>query len=222
MKSIETLFADKSFDTKKLLAFGFELKEEGYVYITRLSIPNFEIKVSVKNDKIIADVFDTETGDIYVLVKIPDAVGAFVGKIRCEFEEILSNICEQCCVSNIFKNSFTHEAIRYVKNKYQNELEYLWPKFPKNAVFRRKDNAKWYAAILTVTKDKLGIRSDEEVEILDLRGKPSDIEQLVDGKNYFPGWHMNKKHWFTICLDGSVSLNEVFQKIDESYLLAKK
>lgn len=222
MKDIDTLFSIYSFEEEKLLAFGFEKKEEKYVYSRRLSTPPFEARIVVNENKITADVFDAETGDVYALVKVPEAVGAFVGKIREEFKTLLSDIRKQCCVVDVFKSLSARNIIRYVKDKYNDELEYLWPKFPKNAVFRRRDNGKWYAAILTVTKDKLGLPSDEMVEIIDLRGKTSEIERLVDGKNYFPGWHMNKKHWFTICLDGSVSAEEICCRIDESYLLAEK
>lgn len=34
-----------------------------------------------------------------------------------------------------------------------------------------------------------------------------------------PGYHMNKKHWNTVTLDGSVPLNEIKRQIDNSYLL---
>ena len=44
---------------------------------------------------------------------------------------------------------------------------------------------------------------------------------MIDKKRYFPGWHMNKKHWYTIILDGSVSTEEICSRIDESYRLAK-
>lgn len=33
---------------------------------------------------------------------------------------------------------------------------------------------------------------------------------------------MNKKHWITICLDGTVSLEEIFRLIDMSFILAAK
>lgn len=99
---------------------------------------------------------------------------------------------------------------------------FLWKKFQNNAIFRRADTNKWYAAILTVKKKKLGIDSDGEIEIIDLRGKPIDIIQIVDGKKYLPGYHMNKNNWFTICFDGSVSTKEICNLIDESYVLANK
>jgi predicted DNA-binding protein (MmcQ/YjbR family) len=37
-----------------------------------------------------------------------------------------------------------------------------------------------------------------------------------------PGYHMNKKHWNTVFLDGSIPDDEVFAMIDESYDLVVK
>ena len=122
----------------------------------------------------------------------------------------------------MFKSEQAKSVITYVRNTYGDELEYLWKKFPDNAVVRRKDNQKWYAALLTVSRRKLGIDSDEMIEILDLRMKPEDIETIVDNKKYFPGYHMNKKHWITICLDGTLLIEEICSKIDDSYKLALK
>ena len=57
----------------------------------------------------------------------------------------------------------------------------------------------------------------ERIEIF----KPEQMNAMIDKKRYFPGWHMNKKHWYTIILDGSVSTEEICSRIDESYRLAK-
>ena len=37
-----------------------------------------------------------------------------------------------------------------------------------------------------------------------------------------PGYHLNKKHWNTVTLDGSVPEGEILQWIDESYRLTAK
>lgn len=37
-----------------------------------------------------------------------------------------------------------------------------------------------------------------------------------------PGYHMNKKHWNTVVIDGSVSATLLKQWIDESYLVKEK
>lgn len=58
------------------------------------------------------------------------------------------------------------------------------------------------------------------MEIVDLRGDPELLKRIVDNKRYFPGWHMNKKHWYTIVLDGSVPLEQICRNLDQSYFLA--
>ncbi len=37
-----------------------------------------------------------------------------------------------------------------------------------------------------------------------------------------PGYHMNKKHWNTIILDGSIPIGEIERMIDHSYTLVVK
>lgn len=71
-------------------------------------------------------------------------------------------------------------------------------------------------------KEKLGLQTDEIVEIIDLKLQPERIERIIDKERYFPGWHMNKKNWYTMILDNSVATEEICKKIDESYQLAIK
>ncbi|MDE5604736.1 MAG: MmcQ/YjbR family DNA-binding protein [Eubacterium sp.] len=164
---------------------------------------------------------DTGLNEPYTLHLASGAVGEFVGTIRAEYENILTDIADKCFEPDVFKTDIAKEIIAYVRNTYGDELEYLWKKFPDNAVVRRSDNKKWYAAILTVSRSKLGFESDEIVEVIDLRMKPEEVEK-IDKVKILPGYHMNKKHWITVVLDGSVSLDEIFTLIDESYVLAKK
>lgn len=121
----------------------------------------------------------------------------------------------------LFKSEYSKLVIEYVRKKYNDELQFCGRNFPDNAVFRRKDSNKWYAALLILQKHKLGLKEDGIVEIIDLRIKPEELISLIDNKKYFPGYHMNKKHWFTICLDGSVPIEEIFSHIDKSYTLAQ-
>lgn len=49
------------------------------------------------------------------------------------------------------------------------------------------------------------------------------IELRERYSSIIPGYHMNKKHWNTVFLDGSVPDKEVFSWIDHSYdLILKK
>lgn len=57
---------------------------------------------------------------------------------------------------------------------------------------------------------------------VNLKCDPSFAIELREKYNSVsPGYHMNKKHWNTVLLDGSVPDMEVFSWIDHSYSLVK-
>lgn len=219
----EVMFKNRKSNTAKLLSFGFCEHGGDYSYSTKLIGGQMTLKIIISpHGKISTEVIDNELMEEYRLHLVSDAVGSFVGQVKMEYEAILEDISAKCFDADVFKSEQAKAVIAYVRDKYSDELEFLWQKFPDNAVVRRKDNKKWYAAILTVSRRKLGFDSDEKVEILDLRMKTEEIEATVDCKRYLPGYHMNKKHWITICLDGTVSIEEICKRIDESYILAVK
>ncbi|MBQ2313248.1 MAG: MmcQ/YjbR family DNA-binding protein, partial [Elusimicrobiaceae bacterium] len=113
-----------------------------------------------------------------------------------------------------------YKVLDYALKKYGDKEEYLWPKFPRNAVCRRKDNQKWYFAILSVNGTKLGLK-DEIIEVINLRAPKDEVPELLKLKHIYPAYHMNKKSWITIVLDGSCTLEEIFARIDKSYELVK-
>ena len=67
-------------------------------------------------------------------------------------------------------------------------------------------------------KTRLGRK--EEYDVMDLRGTEGQIES-IDNIRFFPGYHMNKKHWYTIILNETMSDEEIKTLIEESYNLAK-
>lgn len=146
--------------------------------------------------------------------------GEFVGKVRCEYEEKLQDIINKCTISNVFKENQTKEIIKYIKNKYNDDLEFLWEKFDDNAIWRNKINNKWYGLLMTISKSKLGFDSDEKIEAIDLRYQKEEIEKILDNKLFFPGYHMNKKSWITIILDESVDTETICELIDNSYKIS--
>lgn len=226
MDSIQTIFQRKAVVWDKLVPFGFTEDPERkntYRYHAVLPGSGFEITVTVsERGDVSATVVDPDFNEPYTLHLRDEAVGGFVGEIRTEYEEVLSRIADACFEPDVFKSMQAKQLIEYVRTTYGDELEYLWTKFPDNAVWRRKDTTKWYGALLTVAAHKLGLASDEMVEIIDLRLQPECMADLIDHRTYFPGWHMNKKSWYTIILNGSVSFEELCRRIDTSYELATK
>lgn len=220
---IDNLFENRKVKPEQLLDFGFSENDNGYIYSTDILDGQFEMTVNItKEGKVSAEVVDISSKERYVLHRVPDATGSFVGKVREEYTHVLESIAKACFESDVFKSEGARHIIRYIREKYQDEPEFLWERTPKNAIFRRQDNAKWYAALLTVQKRTLGIDEDGDIEIIDLKIKTEAIEALLDGKSYLPAYHMNKKHWITICFDGSVPVEEVFRRIDDSFEFALK
>ena len=69
----------------------------------------------------------------------------------------------------IFKENFTQKILQYAQEQYGSDPEYLWDNYPEFAVLRRRDNKKWYALLMNISKKKLGLDGDEMVEVVDLR-----------------------------------------------------
>ncbi|HJH62947.1 MAG TPA: MmcQ/YjbR family DNA-binding protein [Firmicutes bacterium] len=217
------IFRGKKVSEPKLSAYGFSENNGMYSYHTVLHSSGLSMVVEIMPDGLVkATILDRETKDPYTLHLTDGAMGSFVTSVKMEYEQVLTDIAEKCFEPDIFKSAQAKAAIAYVRKTYGDKLEFLWAKFPNNAVWRRKDTRKWYGAILTVSRRKLGLPSDEEAEIMDLRIEPEQMDATVDNKKYFPGWHMNKRNWYTVILDGSVPTEELCHRIDRSYRLAIK
>ena len=222
MREITNFIKDKKINLKKLEEFGFELINNSCYYHTFLLKNQFKMSVKISLDNsIFTEIIDVETNEAYVLHLLEMKRSGYSEKVYKEYSEVLEKIKKECFEDEIFKANYTKEVINYIKNKYGDELEFLWEKSPKNAVIRRKSSNKWYAVILTISKRKLNLDSDEIIEVINLHNSEEEIKKLIDYKKYFPAYHMNKKHWCTICLDGTVELKEIYRMIDISYELAK-
>ena len=222
MDIIKSVFKFKRADFDKLKNFGFEEGNGKLVYRTRIC-DSLRLTVAVGSDENIStEVWDTETEEPYTLFLVDGASGEFVGKVRDEYTKVLESIAQNCFVTQIFKCENTAKVIEYAKKIYGDREEYLWEKFPDNAVLRRGDTGKWYAAILTVEYSKLGIEREGTAEVIDLRMEPEELEKVVDGKTFFRGWHMNKKRWVSMLLDGTSPLEEIIKRLNDSYNLAVK
>lgn len=218
----EDIFRRKRIVVDKMLPYGFQMIGSVYQYVAEIQKGEFVLTIRIDEEgSVDTDLVEKENGEPYVLYKT-NAAGTYVGEIRTAIEEVLSDIADKCYETVIFKEDQAQMAIQFVKEKYGDELEFLWTKFPDNAVWRRKDNKKWYGAILTVVGRKIGLDTDNVIEIIDLRMNPDEAEDVLSRDHYYPGWHMNKKSWYTIALDGSVSDEELKNRIAESYELAGK
>ena len=206
---------------EKLLSCGFEV--DGENFIRRQDFLNdFTLTIIIDGrGSIKTKLFDTD-GEPYTLHLVEGASGSFVGTVKAEYERVLAEVYEQCFDKENFKSAQALRLVEHIRETFDDEPEYLWEKYPGYAVFRRKDNRKWYALIANVPKRYLKLGGDEEIEILNVRMEPEELDRLVDDEKYFRGYHMNKRLWLTVRLDDCLTDDELFARLERSYQLAKK
>lgn len=106
----------------------------------------------------------------------------------------------------------------YIKDQYGASPEFPWEKYDQNAVYRHKDNNKWFALIMDVNSGKPGLPGSISVPVINL--KIDDVflrDMLIKEEGIMPAYHMNKLHWITVLLDGTVPEEKVHSLIDISY-----
>lgn len=109
-------------------------------------------------------------------------------------------------------------VFNYIKKKYKVLPEYPWRKYDMNAVFRHTDNNKWFALVMEVGREKLGLPAGEDVDVINLKiDDPFFKDVLLQEDGILPAYHMNKFHWISVLLDGTVAWERVYDLIDMSF-----
>ena len=111
------------------------------------------------------------------------------------------------------------KVLKWALDTYGAQPQYLWARYPDYAVLRHENNGKWFALVGGVKRSALRLESDEIVDIVDVKCEPDEIDFLSQQPGFFHGYHMNKNHWLTILLDGSVPLETVCSFIEHSFEL---
>lgn len=105
----------------------------------------------------------------------------------------------------------------HLRDTYGTEAEHLWAQYPEYSVFRHPISQKWYALIMDIPRSRLGLDGEEKVDVLDVKCSPIMVGSLLPEKGYFPAYHMNKKTWISIILDGSVPDEEITLLLEMAY-----
>lgn len=113
------------------------------------------------------------------------------------------------------------ELIRYAQERYGTEPEYLWENAPNTFVLRHQNNRKWYAVVMDVRCDRLGLDGEGIVYIMDVKCGPLLSGSYLGNPGVVPAYHMNKAHWLGVLLDDSAKDATVKELLEISYDLTK-
>lgn len=208
---------EHNFSKEQLKGFGFKEEAEKLIYRKEILDGSFLIEIVFVDSQLLIEVYDLEFDEIYSLFSVDSTVGETVQNIRENVENLLSSILELADESE----KISSEVIDYC-NKYGGNHVNPFKKHSDILAFVNEKN-KWYALLSAVEYNKLNKNTDitTKVKILNVKYPTDNILDIIDNKNIFPAYHMNKKHWISIVLDKNIKLETIKELIDISYSLVK-
>ena len=106
---------------------------------------------------------------------------------------------------------------QYMQDTYGTEAEYLWADSPDSAVFRHPASKKWYAIIMRVLPERLGLQGEQALDVINVKCSTIMIGSLLSTKGFLPAYHMNKNHWISILLNDTIPDDDIFPLLELSY-----
>ena len=213
----EEIFNNFIIDKDKLINYGFKLKKDKLIFEKKLSKDDFKA-IFEFDDKLSGKIFDLSTNDEYINFRIENLSG-FSSEIREEYTNLLIDIRNKCSKKEWQLFAQAKRISKYIEEKYKDLPEFLWEKFPNYAIYRKKENKKWYALFGAVNLLKIDKKSKSKdiVEIINIKVNKEETQNLIKQKGIFEAYHMNKKSWVTIILDDTLEDIEIKNLIDKSY-----
>ena len=111
------------------------------------------------------------------------------------------------------------ELAAYLADTYSVDGKHLFAKYPSFLVFRHNGNRKWFAVIMDIPRKNLKLPGEGEISVVSLKCDTRLIGSFREEPGIFPGWHMNKAHWLSVALDGTVEDEKIKFLVDMSYEL---
>ena len=90
--------------------------------------------------------------------------------------------------------------LEYCLDTYTTAPDYPFEEDFETAVLRHGDNKKWYALVMRIPRSKLGLDSDEVVDVVNLKLPTEMFGSFGVEDGVYPAYHMNKLHWISVIL----------------------
>lgn len=111
------------------------------------------------------------------------------------------------------------ELKKYITETCGVEPDCPWIKNPNFEVYRHSSNKKWFALIMDIPRNRIGLRGTDIIDVVNLKCDPLLLGSVRTESGIFPAYHMNKENWVTAALDGNASDEVIKMLLDVSYEL---
>ena len=169
---------------------------EGKIFPSQMDGFSFQV-VSANKKQGLEIVALDEVNERYTLFDIPTTSSSIAQALREEASELafLWLHPEQ--------SSIKEARQKWTKWMTENIVPYHGNPFEKTEAmgFMVEDKGKWYALMMQVPLQKLGVASQANALILNVKIHPEDKERLIETDGIFEAYHMNKKRWISIALN---------------------
>ena len=215
------VFKKTSVNFNNLEKYGFIKEKNIYKYAKNFFNNEFKAIISIDDKGFVSGkVIDLQVNEEYLGLRT-EMAGEFVNNVREFYKNILIDIKKHCFETNYFIFNQSNRINKYIREKYNNNPEFLWNKFPGYAVYRNENNNKWYGIIMNLDLSKLDNGSGE-VEIINIKLDENKIQKLLKREGFYEAYHMRKTDWISIILNDTLKDEEIISLINESYNLISK
>ena len=169
---------------------------EGKIFPSQMEGFHFQV-VSASQKQGLEIVAIDEVNERYTLFDIPTTSSSIAQALREEASELAFQWMHP-------EQSDIEEARqKWTKWMTENIVPYHGNPFEKTEAmgFMVEDKGKWYGLMMEVPLQKLGVASQANALILNVKIHPEDKERLITTDGIYEAYHMNKKHWISIALN---------------------
>ena len=218
-------FKRKSPNPQKLLDFGFKKDETNYRYSQTIMAGNFEAQILVSQQgQVSGRLMDTDLDEEYTAIHVGSQIGSYLGQVRETYGDLLQEIAANCFEDTPFDQAQTNRLVQHLKEKFADDFDHPFAKYPQYASFRHPANNKWYALVFPLKLDKLDSQAkpltesdlQRETEVINIKIDKKDLDDLLKKPGIYPSYHMNKQSWISLLMDDSLPDKEVFDLVETS------
>lgn len=223
MSLVSSVFAKKRVRFEALLPFGFVREDEEFSYRRLFMDGDFEARVQVSTTgQVTGQVWDCELDEAYEAIYRENQLGPFVSQVKEDYLSILHDIAQACFDTQPFQHEQTNRLALYLEQTYGDTYDHPFAKYPDYLSYRVA--GKWYALVFPTKLAKLGVTGQEaerEVEVVNLKVPAQKLPTYLEKEGIYPAYHMSKKSWVSVVLDGNLADEDLFDLLDQSRQLVQ-
>lgn len=211
--SIESDFFRKTtFDPQLLRKEGVREDTQGFHVVDEVMEGRFRAELVIHPDGTATGrLVECALGEEYLPLRAMGQKGSFVSRARMAYLEFLKQVADRYGTNRYFVSEQLNRISDWVFEAFGERPDFPFKNDKTGAVFRNQENRKWYLLAI--------LRKGEECELVDVKVDRNLAPAMVAMPGFLPAYHMNKKNWISIRMDGTVDDELVKDLVRESRAL---